>query len=85
MQEPRVVKRAVSLPRDLDTQIEQFSRASHQAYSTIVRLALGSFVEKLEELEVERAYRAYYNDATKAADTKLAGELFAVSKRSWPD
>lgn len=82
----RVVRRAISLPPDLDSQILSVVRETHQPYSTVVKMALDSYVETIKQAELERAYQAYYGAKDRqAADSKLAREFFGASKKAWPD
>ena len=82
----RVVRRAVSLPQELDLEVLSVVRETHQPYSTVVKKALGSYVETIKQAEMERAYLAYYGSReTQASETKLASEFFGASKKNWPD
>ena len=81
-----VVKRAVSLPRDLDASVQRISQFTHQPYSAVVRDALGAYVERVKESQFEAAYRAYYkNEPARSADNQLTDELFRYAKDVWPD
>jgi hypothetical protein len=79
------VKRAVSLPRRLDETVQRISKETHLAYSAVVRKALDSFIESLEEAHLEEAYRSYYQDEQiKIQQARLSEDFFAFAKEHWP-
>jgi predicted DNA-binding protein len=74
------VKRAISLPSDVDEQIATLSRAEGKSYSSMVCQAISFYLKRCEDLEMEMAYRAAYEDPeTVAASETLAAELSAIS------
>lgn len=80
----RVVKRAISLPKELDAQLKELSEATDRSYSGLVCEALGMYLKEKERREIERAYATYYAGARSGKDAELAAELTRLSERSWP-
>ncbi|MEK7384170.1 MAG: hypothetical protein AAB262_12905 [Elusimicrobiota bacterium] len=79
------VKRAVSLPRRLDETVQRISKENHLAYSAVVRKALDSFIENLEEARLEESYRSYYRDEKiQTQQAQLSEDFFAFAKEHWP-
>lgn len=80
------IKRAISIPRALDEKVARVSREMKKPYSNVVQAALDLFIDRLSEIELEREYRRYYQRKdSHVADAALSTEMFAISKKSWPE
>jgi hypothetical protein len=74
------VKRAISLPGDVDVSVCALSQAEGKSYSSMVCEAVRFYLKGREDLEMEKAYRSYYSDSRLGAESEsLAAELFAAS------
>ena len=82
----RMVKRAISLPKELDDKLAGLARAKAVSYSSVLRLAAERLLRRLEADEVREAYSRYYAGAgRRQADEGLADELAAASEEAWPE
>ena len=81
-----VVKRAVSLPKDLDAKLIGLVSSGGGTYSGLVREALEVYLKQKEDVEMEAAYVKYYADPkNRKADEKSAREMWAGSQRTWAE
>ena len=77
------VKRAISLPSDIDGKIATLSRKEGMSYSSVVQQAVWYFLKRREDLEMEKAYRDYYaSPARRKESEQLSAEMMAVTQ--WP-
>lgn len=80
------VKRAVSLPKELDSYLSVMARESGRSYSGLVAEAIGVYRRSLERSRMARAYAEYYGDKERAKrDATRAQEMANSSAAGWPD
>jgi hypothetical protein len=80
------VKRAVSLPKELDSYLSAMARESGRSYSGLVAEAIGVFRGSLERSRMAQAYAEYYADKGRVkSDAASAREMANASAAGWPD
>lgn len=80
------VKRAVSLPRELDSYLSSMARESGRSYSGLVAEAIGVYRRSLERSRMAQAYAEYYADEERAKrDAAQARGMANASAAGWPD
>lgn len=80
-----MVKRAISLPRDIDSRLSDLAESEGVSYSSVVRRAAEALLRRREAQEVREAYARYYSDPRRrASDEELARDLSSASEDVWP-
>ena len=80
-----VVKRAVSLPKDLDAKLIGLVSSGGGTYSGLVREALEVYLKQKEDVEDRRPMSVLRRPKNRKADEKSAREMWAVSQRTWAE
>lgn len=79
------VKRAISLPKELDAKIRALSEGLKRSYSGLVCEAVGMYLADRERMELDEAYARYYSDPKNVKrDKELAKEMERLSAECWP-
>lgn len=81
-----VVKRAVSLPKELANQVQDVAHSQHVSYSGLIREALIRYFQDLRDRELEQIYEKYYSKPENGKAEKEAVKDFSkLSAKVWPE
>lgn len=82
----RKIKRAVSLPPDLDSYLSALARESGRSYSGLVAEAVSEYRRLAERSRMARAYMDYYSEkGREKRDAAQAREMANASAAGWPE
>ena len=79
-----VVKRAISLPKDLDARLVELLKGSERTYSGLVCEALGVYLRERDRMQLEKAYARYYRKGLSKEHRGLIEDFARLSAQAWP-
>ena len=80
-----VVRRAISLPREQDRQVQALAKSRHAPYSAVIRSALEVFLKMGKRQQIEEVYARYYSNKRQTEETLgIAREYLGLSEKVWP-
>jgi len=82
---PPSIKRAISLPIQLDESLRRLARRDKKSYSGLIREAVEQYLKIERGSRMEEAYARYYaSPGAHKEGEALAREMWEASGRSWP-
>ncbi len=80
---PAVVKRAISLPRDIDKHLHELAQEKHLSFSGVIHEAAEQLLKKEEYCRVHKAYARYYSKGESVKkDAELAQDFWRLSREN---
>lgn len=82
---PAVVKRAISLPKDIDEHLHELAQEKHLSFSGVIYEAAEQLLKEEEYCKVHEAYAHYYSKGESVKkDAGLAQDFWRLSRENWP-
>lgn len=82
------MKRAVSLKKEQDEELQKLSRSEKVSYSALLQAAIDRYLKDKSMMAMEEAYAKYYGSRTekqKREDDELAEWTWRVTSEAWND
>lgn len=82
----KVVKRAISLPKEQDEKIKYLAKTGRKPYSAVVKEAVAVYLAVSKEKQMEEEYARYYADEKNVAEQlEIVEDFQKLAIQVWPE